>query len=244
MSEENDRPNPTDPGAEHGADASGGGAEGASGTPKADGPQADMSLASLNEALGRKFETSEEAIKSLKNLNSLVGDTAIQELKKKALSAPLLDQLVRKLADEKGLSREDALAQLQEEAGKAPGATPEADEKYRELKEQIDSLKMSNEEKALLETHPASIHAMKELKTLAAATGQSLQEAYESSNMKAFAETAAESKERNDRGTGVMPSARHALPVNESAKATEAYKKDPSSANADKMVAAALGKHL
>lgn len=245
MSEENDRPDPSDTGAEHSANASEGGEEGALGTQKADGlSQAGINLASLNEALGRKFENAEEAIKSLKNLNSLVGDTAIQELKAKAKNAPLVDKLVRKLAEEKGISKEDALAQLTSEAEKASGLPPEVDEKYRELSSEVTRLKVQAEEKDLLAIHPAAIHAMKELKTLASATGQSLKDAYESSNMKTFAEAAAESKERNDRGTGVMPSSRNALPKGEVSKAAEAYKKDPTGDNADRMVAAALGESI
>lgn len=77
-------------------------------TPSSDAPKQDE-LSLLERATGRKFSDLAQAEQYLRNLNSLVGDNAVANARKKAEFA---DAVVSQYATEKGLSYDEAEEEL------------------------------------------------------------------------------------------------------------------------------------
>ncbi len=229
-------PQPNTPDAQASVDAAGAG--GTEAVQASEAAKTAIALDKLSEALGRKITDPEEAIKAVKNLHSLVGDRTIADLRKKAESHETFEQLVEGYAKEEGLKPEEARKYLSD---LAKGSAPLRDERVDKVLDEVSSLKMQLQEKDFLADHPEAKSVLKELKALAAAGGQSLSEAYESSALKAMATRAAASEEREKMGSSLRPSGRTGVPSGKLKEAMERIKTDRSGDALDAAVKAALG---
>ncbi len=229
-------PQPNSPDVQVTVDATGaGGTEAGKGSEAA---KAAIELERLSDVLGRKFADPEDALKALKHLNSLVGDRTIADLRKKAESHDTFEALVAGYAKEEGMKPDEArkfLAGLAEESG------PRKDERVDELQKTVQNLVMQNQEKDFIAEHPEAKSVLKELKALAAQSGQSLSEAYESSALKTLAAKAAVSEERERMGTSLRPSGRTGVPNSKINDALNRLKSDRSGDALDAAVKAYLG---
>lgn len=227
---------PNTPDAQASVDAAGAG--GTEANQASEAAKTAIALDKLSEALGRKITDPEEALKAVKNLHSLVGDRTIADLRKKAESHETFEQLVEGYAKEEGLKPEEARKYLSD---LAKGSAPLRDERVDKVLDQVSSLKAQIEEKDFLADHPEAKSVLKELKAVAAAGGQSLSEAYESSALKAMATRAAASEEREKMGSSLRPSGRTGVPSGKLKEAMERIKTDRSGDALDAAVKAALG---
>lgn len=229
-------PQPNTPDAQASVDAAGAG--GTEAVQASEAAKTAIALDKLSEALGRKITDPEEAIKAVKNLHSLVGDRTIADLRKKAESHETFEQLVEGYAKEEGLKPEEARKYLSD---LAKGSAPLRDERVDKVLDEVSSLKMQLQEKDFIADHPEAKSVLKELKALAAAGGQSLSEAYESSALKTMATRAAASEEREKMGSSLRPSGRTGVPSGKLKEAMERIKTDRSGDALDAAVKAALG---
>lgn len=228
-------PNP-DPDAQASVDAAGAGTtEAGKGSEAA---KAAIELEKLSEALGRKFTDPEDAMKALKNLNSLVGDRTIADLRNKAKTHDTFEALVAGYAKEEGIKPEEARKYL---ADLAQGSAPQKDERVDAIQKEMSDLKLQLQEKDFLVEHPEAKSVLKELKALAAQGGQSLSEAYESSSLKNIVSRAAASEEREKMGTSLRPSTRSGVPNSKVREALDRLKTDRSGDAQDAAVKAILG---
>jgi len=229
-------PQPTSPDAQVTVDATGaGGTEAGQGSEAA---KSAIELERLSEALGRKFSTVDEALKTVTNLNGLVGDRSIQDLRKKAEAHDTFEALVEGYAKEEGLSQNEARKFLSD---LAKGSAPQKDERVDSIAREVSDLKMTIQESAFLKDNPEASRVIKELKTLASATGQTLAEAYASSSLRDLAVKAAASEERAQMGTGLRPSSRTGVPNDKVRAAVERLKSDSSGDAQDNYVKEVLG---
>jgi hypothetical protein len=139
-------PTPTaDPNADPSLNGGEGGGDGGSQTPSGQGSDPAMQEAALkeiNRISGRTFTNLEEAQKHIQGLNSLVGNPRLRE------DAQLLDSFTKRLAEEQGITPEEARTRLKEAAGAAPRtndrqppATSSADTERLERLERSDFLR-------------------------------------------------------------------------------------------------------
>ena len=155
-------------------------------------PGEDEVLKVLNETLKRSFTSREEAVKSLTNLNSMVGDNAIAELRKKAEDSHNFDAVVKAYAkaeskDEVSARKEllDDIAEFkaapsQQKVTSGPTASASDD--------RVRALELKLQERDLLDAYPEAKSVLKEVKDLAGIySGQDLKQIYESSNLKDMA---------------------------------------------------------
>lgn len=230
----NPQPNPPD--AQATVDGAGaGGKEAGKGSEAA---KAAVELERLSEALGRKITDPDEAIKAVKNLHGMVGDRTIADLRKKAEAHETLEALIEGYAQEEGIKPEEARKALSD---MARNSKPPKDERVDTVLKEMSDLKLQLQEKDFLSEHPEAKSVMKELKALAAQSGQSLAEAYESSALKNLAAKAAASEEREKMGSSFRPSNRHGAPSDKVKNALERLKNDRSGDAQDNAVKAALG---
>lgn len=200
--------------------------------------KAAIELAQLSQLLGREFKDPEDAMKTIKNLNGLVGDRTIADLRKKAETHDTFEKLVSGYAEEEGITADEARKFL---ADLAKGSGPQQDERVDVMMDKMSKLELQLQEKDFLSDHPEAKSVLKELKVLAAATGQSLTEAYDSSSLKDMLAKAAASEERGRMGNSVRPSAIPGAPNNKVREALERLKTDRSGDSMDRAVATALG---
>jgi hypothetical protein len=228
-------PQPKSPDAQPTVDAGGaGGTEAGKGSEAA---KAAIELEKLSEALGRKITDPEEALKAVKNLHSLVGDRTIADLRKKAETYDTFEALVKGYAEEEGIKPEEARKVLE---GLAKGSGPQKDERVDKVLEKMSSLEMQLQERDFLGEHPEAKSVLKELKALAAASGQTLAEAYETSALKSIVTRAAASEEREKMGSSLRPSSRTGAPSDKTRAAIERLKTDQSGDAKDNLVKHAL----
>jgi CHASE3 domain sensor protein len=208
---------------------------------KADGTDV---LGFLSRTLKRDFASLEEAGKSLTELNSRVGDRAIAETRKKAELAGTFDALVEGYAEEQGKSVTDAreellaLAQSKKKSSSNTGANAQPESK------RLAELELRLDLADLLVTNPEAKHVVDELKDIASVKGVSLQEAFRSSKaIQAAAKALSSSGDKNTKGTVTHPSSRTgvAQPNRKTQESVDAYKKERTHENADRMVRNALG---
>lgn len=227
---------PKAPDAQAGASADAG-AGGAEANQQSEAAKAAVDLKKLSEALGREVKDVDDALKAVKNLHGMVGDRTIADLRKKAEAHDTLENLVRGYAEEEGLELEEARKQLSQLAK----SKVSKDERVDGVLKEISDLKLQLQEKDFLDSHPEAKALVKELKTMAQATGQSLADVYESSSLKELATKAAASGERDNKGTSVRPQGRQ-MPQSDRAKeALERLKHDRSGDAQDNYVKAVLG---
>lgn len=201
--------------------------------------KAAIELERLGEALGgRKFKDAEDALKTIKNMNGLVGDRTISELRKKAETHDTFEALVKGYAEDQSLTPEAARKALMD---LAKGSSPQKDERVDAVLQQVSELKLQLQEKDFLAEHPEAKGVMKELKALAAQTGQTISDAYESSSLKNIVARASASEEREKTGTSLNPSRRTGVPTGKVKEAIERLKTDRSGEAMDRAVAATLG---
>ncbi len=199
---------------------------------------AKIELEKLSEVLGRKFENTDDALKALKNLHSLVGDRTIADLRKKAEVHDTFEALVTGYAEEEGITPEEARKALSE---MARGSAAPKDERVDALQKQVENLVLQNQESSFLADHPEAKSVLKELKALAASGGQTLAEAYESSALKNIVAKAVASEEREKMGSSLRPSTRFGVPNSKVREAIDRLKTDRSGDAQDLAVAAILG---
>lgn len=168
-------------------------------------PKGDEVLSFLNGVLKRDFKTREEAQKSIDNLNSMVGDNAVAELRTKAADADAFNKVIQAYAKSEGITIEEAKKELitgsstptMEEikpVENTPAAAPAADTKQNE---RVDMLYARMQEKDLLEAYPEAKHVLDEVKAMAKLTGKEMKEYFEGSALKTAAIAASE-KEKKD----------------------------------------------
>ena len=229
-------PQPKSPDAEASVDAAAAG--GTEAVQASEAAKSAIALDKLSEALGRKITDPEEALKAVKNLHSLVGDRTIADLRKKAETHETYEQLVTGYAKEEGITPDEARKALGE---LARNAAPPRDERVEKVLDEMSALKMQLQEKDFIADHPEAKSVLKELKALAAAGGQTLSEAYESSSLKDIVAKAAASEEREKSGTSLRPSNRAGVASDKVKNALERLKTDRSGDAQDRAVKAALG---
>lgn len=237
MSDPNNKPNSTDPGT-NGAAAPGGGTDAGTAADRQNG--ANPVLAFLKETTGRDFSSIEEAAKSVKSLNAMVGDKSIAELRKKAGAADQLEKIVHGYAKSQGLEPEDArkdLLALIEQGGQG-SADPMILEKVSSVEQRLDLAD-------LLAAHPEAKHVLDDVKDLAKARGVSFEKAYASSAalQSAAKATAASMTKEGGQPSSSKPSSH--IAVNTQGKDYEAalatFKERRTESAAEDLVRAALG---
>lgn len=200
--------------------------------------KAAVELKQLGEALGREFKDTDDAMKALKNLHSLVGDRSIADLRKKAESHDLFESIVSGYAEEEGLDLEEARKQLRD---LAKGQSRKGDERIDVVLKEVSELRLQLQEKNFLDEHPEAKSVLKELKTIASSTGQSLSDVYQSSSLRELAVKAVAAEEKEKTGTMMRPSARQ-VPPSAVKEALDRFKANPTSSEAkDAYVKAAMG---
>lgn len=177
----------------------------------------DAVIKFFNEQLKRDFKSLEEVEKTVTNLNSMVGDNAIAELRKKAEDADHFKKVVDAYANSEGLTFDKAKAELLKEVNVI--SAPTMQEQKLETppsmdgfvkREEFEQIKQSLQEKDLLSAHPEAAHVLNEVKLLAASQNKSFIDVYASSGLKSLAETKSkfdlEQKEKET--TAVEPNSR------------------------------------
>ena len=230
----NPQPNPPDAG----PTVDGGAAGGTEAGKGSEAAKSAVELERLSEALGRKVSDPEDALKAVKNLHSLVGDRTIADLRKKAESHDTYEALVTAFAKDEGITPEESRKRLD---GMAKSSAPQKDERVDALQETVKNLVLQNQEKDFLLEHPEAKSVLKELRAIAAAGGQTLSEAYESSSLKGIVARASASEEREKMGSSFRPSGRSGVPNGKVSAAIERLKTDRSGDALDAAVKAALG---
>lgn len=174
-------------------------------------------LSLIEGALGRKFDTIEDAKKTLSNLNSLVGDQAIAKTRE---DAKLYNNLVEKLASSEGKTVEDAkkfwadtLAAKGSDKTESPvvkkSNQPEPvvkDERFERVDSKVDELNSKLERSELLAKYPFAAELQDEVAIVAKQKGISQIEAFEKSPLKSLAE--AKAKEESKKSPVVTSSNR------------------------------------
>ncbi len=166
----------------------------------------DDFLSVVNEVLKREFTTRDEAVKSLENLNSMVGDNAIAELRKKATDADHFSALVQAVAADNKVTPEQAkehvLSTLKEFKPKpvmentTNQQTPEAGGSSNpELEKQVQELLQARQKEELLRKYPDAEHVMSDVELMSKASGKSLLETFEGSSFKDVASKVKEKAE-------------------------------------------------
>lgn len=155
-------------------------------------PTVDEVLTVLNETLKRDFKTREEAVKSLTNLNSMVGDNAIAELRKKAEDASNFDAIVKAYAASEGKTPDQARLELLNEikVQKTPAneTVRTSDTTGTATDQRLKALELELQEERLLKAHPEAKHVLKELKDLSGIySGKTLTAIYQDSSLKDMA---------------------------------------------------------
>ena len=157
-------------------------------------PAPDEVLAVLNDTLKRNFPTRDEAVKSLTNLNSLVGDNALAELREKAKDADHFAKVVSAYASSEGITRAEARTELLKEAAKSD-STPETPSPRTEpsaLEKEVKEIRHKLQEKELVEKYPEAKSVLGELKELSGIHAEKdLMSIYEGSGLKEMATKAA-----------------------------------------------------
>lgn len=185
---------------------------------------ADFSKAEIEEILGRRFPSKEEALKTLKNLNSLVGDQTIAEARKKAEA---YNNLVKATAEQLGSTEEYADLYLQgkvpsvdnESSVVAPKGTDEIADFVARTK--VSELELELQKERLLKKYPEAENVLGELVDLAKSRKASLLETYEKSSLKNLAKVLA-APAKDD--SVVEPNSRIAPATDESDKLLARYK--------------------
>jgi len=176
-----------------------------------DGGATDEVLSVLNQVLKREFKTRDEAVKSLDNLNRMVGDNAIAELRKRAQDSDNFEAIVSAYAENENLTkqqaREDLLKEIQKTSTKTEVPSSEKNMDNAVLQE-VKSLKMKLQEKELLEIYPEAKSILKELKDLSQIySGKELKEIYETSALRDTVRKVADlEKEKGERETTAVKS--------------------------------------
>lgn len=202
-------------------------------------------LAFLKETTGRDFPNIDEAAKSVKSLNAMVGDQAVAELRKSADLGKTFDKALKAYAKQQGVSEEEAKSDflaLVKGDENGSGADPAAD--VSELKKDVGSVKERLDQADLIAAHPEASHVLGDVKDLAKARGLSLEEAYKSSAaLQAAAKGIAATKAKEARPSSPGPSGRLAPNMNgkDFESALSAFKEKRTGANAEALVATALG---
>lgn len=171
---------------------------------EAEVPKGDEVLSFLSQTLKREFKTREDAQKSLDNLNSLVGDNAVAELRAKAADADAFQQVIKAYAASEGITVEEARKELITGSNTAPmieekPVVPQAPASQPDaaLAAQVEKMALRLQEKDLLEAYPEAKHVLDEVKTMAKLSGKEMKEFYEGSSLKTAA-VAAKEKETKD----------------------------------------------
>jgi hypothetical protein len=239
MSDQLNKPTTTDAGT-NGAAAPAGGTDVGKGTDRQDGDSAVLTF--LKEATGREFSSKEEALKSVKNLNSMVGDQSIADLRKKADLGSKFEKLVSGYAKTQGLEPDEARADLMALIEGDGGG--EADARVAEAMSSVSKIEQRLDLADLLAANPEAKHVIDDVKDLAKARGISFQEAYGGSKalQSAAKQLAASMTKDGGQPSSSNPSGR--LAANTQGKdyqsALEAFEKNRTGGNAEALVAAAL----
>lgn len=191
---------------------------------KAEAPK-DEVLSFLKESLKREFATRDEALKSLDNLNKMVGDQAINDLREKAKEADNFSAVVKAYAKESGMNLADARADLLKDIANMSTQSTQTTETKTEtnsidqsaVMQEVQALKMKLEEKELLEINPEAKAVLQELRGFAKGTGKSLADAYAGSALKDLATKALafEKKETEQKSTSVNSTSRQGFDAKE-----------------------------
>ena len=171
---------------------------------EAEVPKGDEVLSFLNGVLKREFKTRDEAQKSIDNLNSMVGDNAVAELRTKAADADAFAKVISAYAKSEGLTIDEARKELitgastptMEEIKPVETSVPAPAVDTKQA-EKVDMLYSRLQEKDLLEAYPEAKHVLDEVKAMAKLTGKEMKEYFEGSALKTAA-LAAKEKELKD----------------------------------------------
>jgi NADH dehydrogenase/NADH:ubiquinone oxidoreductase subunit G len=146
-----------------------------------------LTKAEIEEILGRRFDNKTEAIKTLKGLNSLVGDQSVAEARKKA---DTYNALVKSVSQQLSSTEEYADLYLQ---GKVPNAdtgtlisesTDHTEYKDPVARAQVLQLQEELQKERLLKKYPEAENVLSEVTDLARVRKISLLDAYEKSSLK------------------------------------------------------------
>lgn len=152
-----------------------------------------LTKAEIEQVLGRKFPNKDEAVKTIKNLNSLVGDQAVADARKKADS---YSSLVKSVAQQLNSTEEYADLYLQ---GKVPEADPASTvsqqthgNEYNDVvaRAKVQELEVELQKERLLKKYPEAESVLGEITDLAKVRKVSLLDAYEKSSLKNLAQAA------------------------------------------------------
>lgn len=148
----------------------------------------EAALKFLSETLKRDFKSIDDATKMLTNLNSLVGDNAIAELREKAKDAENFEAVVRAYAKEEGVTFGDAKRTLLENVKASVPVKETSSPEIKSddpLRAEFEKIKNKLQEKELIEAYPEAKAVLKELTAMAKSTpDKELREIYESSALK------------------------------------------------------------
>lgn len=155
-------------------------------------PTDDEFLTMLNTTLKRNFTSRDEAVKSLDNLNRMVGDNALAELRKQAEDGKNFDAVVHAYAKNEGktpeVARKELLDEIAGQKTQTPPAQTNSGSSGTDSDKRLRALELELQEERLLKTHPEAKNVLKEVKDLSNIyVGQTLTAIYEGSSLKDMA---------------------------------------------------------
>lgn len=179
---------------------------------QADVPEgSDMSLASLEAVMGRKFTSLDEAKKHYHSLTSLVGDQTIADQRKRA---GIAENLAKQVARENGWSLEASYAYLERlQEGRASERVGTPDISFDPKQAETDARMRKLERELFLGKNPGAAKVIDKLDDYVRTTGKSLDEAYSflyGDVVQEIAETVrteAKRSEKKNAGLNVSPAA-------------------------------------
>lgn len=141
-----------------------------------------LSLGDLNIITGREYKTREDAMRHIKELNSLIGDDKIATDRKLAEE---YSKILGEYAANDGLSRDEARKELLANLNKERKEKPqEKDSEASRLSRKISNLEYRLEKEDFLRAYPKAEKLVSVIADGARATGVTLEEYYKSSGLK------------------------------------------------------------
>lgn len=223
------------------------------GTKEAEAVKVDEVLTFLKDTFKREFVSREDAAKSLVNLNQMVGDQAIAELREKAKEGDNFSAVVKAYAEQEKVSLADARKSLLEDittmstpthqSNPVQQTAPRQDDLVSKLVAEVESLKFQTQERDLLVSNPEAAKVLNELRGLAKVQGKSLKEAYDGSALKDLATKADayDKKETESKSTSVDSNSRQGYDLKGDADLIDRVKKSGSEVDSVALVSKALG---
>ena len=139
---------------------------------------AELSLNDLNLVTGREYSSRDEALKHLKELNSLVGD---QEISKARKQADEFNEILDNYSKAEGISREEAKAELAKPSEKTPEETEETE--LSRLRKQLNNETQARKQREFITDVPLAKDYIDTLQARANTKDESLTEAWENSGL-------------------------------------------------------------